>query len=44
MSEFAYRMGLMKRALARADAELFGSRQRYVECAQRLAAALLSNA
>lgn len=44
MSEYAYRMSLMQRALARTDAELFGNRQRYIECAQRLAVVLLSNA
>ena len=43
MSEAAYRMMLMQRALARSDAELFGHRQRYIEAAQRLAAQLPSN-
>ena len=42
MSEHAYRMMLMKRALARSDAELFGQRPRYLEVAKRLAALLLS--
>lgn len=44
MSEDAYRIGLMQRALNRSDAELFGNRQRYIETAQRLAGRLLSNA
>ncbi|WP_293196000.1 hypothetical protein [Ottowia sp.] len=44
MSDDAYRMGLMQRALRRSDEELFGHRQRYVEVAQRLAARLLSTA
>ena len=44
MSDDAYRMFLMQRALARTDAELFGHRQCYIEVAQRLAARLLSNA
>lgn len=42
MSETAYRLLLMKRALGRSDAELFGRRPRYLEVAQRLAALLLS--
>ena len=44
MSNDAFRMALMQRALARTDAELFGFRRRYIETAQRLAARLLSNA
>jgi len=43
MSENAYRMSLMQRALARTDSELFGNRRRFVERAQRIAAAVLSN-
>ena len=42
MSDHAYRLLLMKRALARSDAELFGHRPRYLEVARRLAALLLS--
>ena len=42
MSDNAYRLLLMKRALARSDAELFGHRPRYLEVARRLAALLLS--
>ena len=42
MSDNAYRLLLMKRALARGDAELFGHRPRYLEVAMRLAALLLS--
>jgi hypothetical protein len=42
MSFEAYRITLVKRALARTDAELFGNRWRYVKVAQRLAAVLLS--
>ena len=42
MSDHAYRLILMKRALARSDAELFGQRPRYLEVAKRLAALLLS--
>ena len=42
MSDHAYRLLLMKRALARSDAELFGQRPRYLEVARRLAALLLS--
>ena len=38
MSDHAYRLLLMKRALARSDAELFGHRPRYLEVARRLAA------
>jgi hypothetical protein len=41
MSDHAYRLLPMKRALARNDAELFGQRPRYVEVARRLAALLL---
>ena len=41
MSDIAYRLLLMKRALARSDAELFGHRPRYLEVARRLAALLL---
>ena len=44
MSDHAYRLLLMKRALARSDAELFGHRPRYLEVARRLAALLLSTA
>ncbi len=42
MSDQAYRLMLMKRALARSDAELFGQRPRSLEVARRLAALLLS--
>ena len=42
MSDNAFRLLLMKRALARSDAELFGHRPRYLEVARRLAALLLS--
>ena len=42
MSDHAYRLLLMKRALARSDGELFGQRPRYLEVASRLAALLLS--
>lgn len=42
MSDHAYRLLLMKRALARSDAELFGHRPRYLGVARRLAALLLS--
>ena len=42
MSDTAFRLLLMKRALARGDAELFGHRPRYLEVARRLAALLLS--
>ena len=42
MSDHAYRLLLMKRALARSDAELLGHRPRYLEVARRLAAFLLS--
>ena len=42
MSDYAYRLLLMKRARARSDAELFGHRPRYLEVAMRLAALLLS--
>ena len=42
MSDHAYRLLLMKRALARSDAELLGHRPRYLEVARRLAALLLS--
>lgn len=42
MSDYAYRLLLMKRALARSGAELFGRRPRYLEVARRLAALLLS--
>ena len=42
MSDHAYRLLLMKRALARSDAELFGQRSRYLEVAKRLPALLLS--
>ena len=42
MSEHADRLMLMKRALARSDAELFVQRSRYLEVAKRLAALLLS--
>jgi len=42
MSDNAYRLLLMKRALGRSDAELFGQRSRYLEVAKRLAALLLS--
>ena len=42
MSDTAYRLLLMKRALARSDAELFGHRPRYLEVVRRLAALLLS--
>ena len=42
MSDHAYRLKLMNRALARSAAELFGQRPRYLEVAKRLAALLLS--
>jgi hypothetical protein len=42
MSDTAYRLLRMKRALARGDAELFGHRPRYLAVARRLAALLLS--
>jgi hypothetical protein len=42
MSDQAYRPLLMKRALARGDAELFGHRLRSVEAAGRLASLLLT--
>ena len=42
MSDNPYRLLLMKRALARSDAEPFGQRPRYLEVARRLAALLLS--
>jgi len=42
MSDHAYRLLLIKRALARSDVELFGQRPRYLEVARRLAALLLS--
>lgn len=41
MSDHAYRLSLMKRALARSDAEMFDRRPRYIEVARRLAALLL---
>jgi len=42
MSDHAYRLLLMKHALARSDAELFGHQPRYLEMARRRAALLLS--
>lgn len=42
MSDDAYYLMLMKRALARTDAELFGNRSRYEERARQLAGRLLS--
>lgn len=42
MSNDAYRLSLMRRALARSDEELFGNRHRYFEVAQRLAARLIA--
>jgi hypothetical protein len=36
MSDYAYRLLLMKRALTRNDAELFGHRPRYLEVATRV--------
>ena len=42
MSDHAYRLLLIKRALGRSDAELFGQWPRYLEVARRLAALLLS--
>lgn len=42
MSDHAYRLLLMKRAMTRSDAELFGHRQRYWDVAQRLATDLLA--
>lgn len=42
MSDHAYRLALMNRALARSDAELFGHRQRYWDVAQRLAGELIA--
>lgn len=44
MSCDAYFLLLMKRALARTDAELFGHRARYEARARELAARLLSTA
>jgi len=41
MSDHAYRLLLMKRALARSNAELFDHRPRYFGVARRLAALLL---
>lgn len=42
MSDHAYRLALMKRALLRTDAELFGHRARYRSVAQRLARDLIA--
>lgn len=42
MSDDAYCLLLMKRALLRTDAELFGNRARYEERARQLAGRLLS--
>ncbi|AJZ56897.1 hypothetical protein OI25_7213 [Paraburkholderia fungorum] len=42
MSDHAYRLALMKRALLRTDAELFGHRDRYRSVAQRLARDLIA--
>lgn len=42
MSEDAYYLLLMKRALLRTDAELFGNRARYEERSRQLAGRLLS--
>lgn len=42
MSVDAHRLLLMKRAMARTDAELFGRRHLYADVAQRLAAKLLN--
>ncbi len=42
MSVEAYRVLMMKRALARTDAELFGRRHLYLAVAIRLATRLLS--
>jgi len=42
MSSDAYFLLLMKRALARSDAALFGNRARYEQRARQLAARLLS--
>lgn len=42
MSDEAYRILMMKRALARTDAELFGRRDLYLAVAMRLATKLLS--
>lgn len=42
MSNDAYRLKLMVRALSRTDEELFGHRQMYLDCAQRLAARLIA--
>ena len=42
MSETAYRLHLMLRALRRTDADLFGNRQRYEATRDRLAAQLIA--
>ena len=42
MSDTAWHLLLMKRALTLSTAELFGHRPRYLEVARRLAALLLS--
>jgi len=42
MSHTAYRLHLMRRALARSDRELFGQRHRYQAVQFRVAAALIS--
>lgn len=42
MSDDAYRLSIMRRALARSDAERFGNRHRYLEVAQRVAARLIA--
>ncbi|WP_224005219.1 hypothetical protein [Paraburkholderia tropica] len=42
MSDDAYRLGLMLRAMARTDAELFGNRSRYEAVALRCAARLIA--
>ncbi|WP_213766605.1 hypothetical protein [Caballeronia sp. dw_19] len=42
MSDEAFRLSLMRRALSRSDEELFGNRHRYFEVARKLAARLIA--
>ena len=42
MSYTAYRLFLMRRAMARTDAELFGRRALYEACARKVAAQLIA--
>lgn len=44
MSFDAYRLLLMKRAMARTDKELFGRRHLYEACARQLAAQIIGGA